>query len=380
MNRDALVIGGGPAGLAAAEVLAAAGHAVTVADRMPTLGRKLLMAGKSGLNLTHDSDRAAHLARIGAPALAPILAAFDAEAVQEWARGLGQEVFTGSSRRVFPTAMKASPLLRAWLARLAGMGVATRPRWRWVGWDDAFALDTPEGPRRVTPGATVLALGGASWSRLGSDGAWAGMLAARGVTLAPFAPANMGVSVAWSPHMAPHLGAPVKGVRLHAGGASARGDLTITARGLEGAPLYALSRAVREGAAVTVDLMPDADPTARLARRGKQSVTSALRRLGLSPAAIALAMEFGRGLPPTRMVTALPLAHDGPRPLDEAISTAGGVPFAALDDHLMLRAAPGVFCAGEMLDWEAQTGGYLLNTCLATGRWAGTAAARWLEG
>ena len=386
---DALVIGGGPAGLMAADALAQAGRRVVVAEGKPSAGRKFLMAGKSGLNLTKDEPFETFLAAFGEAAepLRPMLEAFDMNDVQDWARGLGQEVFTGSSGRVFPVAMKASPLLRAWLGRLAGMGVELRTRWRWTGWEGAdFLFDTPQGAARIAPGVTVLALGGASWARLGADGAWAGLLAERGVAVAPFKPANMGLAVEWSAPMARQFGRPVKGTALMAGEQVARGEYVISRRGLEGGGIYAISRAVREGAALWIDLMPDrsiSQIAKRLARpRGKASLSNHLRKaLQLDPARLALLMEFGRPLPEgaalARLIKALPVHHAGPRPLDEAISTAGGVMWRALDAGLMLRDLPGVFCAGEMLDWEAPTGGYLLTGCLATGLWAGRAAAGW---
>jgi uncharacterized flavoprotein (TIGR03862 family) len=388
----ALVIGAGPAGLMAAEELARAGFLVTLADAKPSFGRKFLMAGKSGLNLTRDEPVARLMTAYAeaAPWLAPMIAAFDAYAVQDWARGLGQELFTGSTGRVFPVAMKASPLLRAWLARLDGLGVARRTRWRWRGWEAGKPeFETPEGPRHLDADVTVLALGGASWARLGSDGAWAGILAAEGVGLASFAPANAGLAVNWSAHMRPAFGLPLKGVAFRAGPAMSRGEAVISARGLEGGGIYALSRAVREGDDLRVDLLPDVAPddlAKRLARpRGKASRANHLRKVAkLGPARTALLQEFGRPLPEdpaalARLIKALPLRHAGLRPIDEAISTAGGVMAPALDEGLMLRKRPGVFCAGEMLDWEAPTGGYLLTACLATGRWAGRSAAEFLR-
>ena len=390
---DALVIGAGPAGLMAAEMLASAGRSVTICDAKPSFGRKFLMAGKSGLNLTKDVPVDDLLQAYGndAPSLAPILRAFDAAAVQDWARGLGQDVFTGSTGRVFPTVMKASPLLRAWLARLDGLGVVRHTRWRWQGWDNGVTVfDTPEGQQRLKTRVTVLALGGASWARLGSDGAWAAFLAEKGVPLAPFQPANVGLSIVWSDHMAPVLGHALKGVAWHVGDHVSRGEAAISARGLEGGGIYTLTQYLRDGQPLTVDLLPDWDVekvTARLARpRGKTSMSNHLRKaLNLNKAQIALLQEFGRPMPLdpvalAHLVKALPVLHAGLRPMDEAISTAGGVPFSALDDALMLEALPGVFCAGEMLDWEAPTGGYLLTACLATGRWAGQAAAQYDPG
>nr|WP_276616147.1 TIGR03862 family flavoprotein [Rhodobacter sp. SGA-6-6] len=377
-----MVIGAGPAGLMAAEALASAGRAVVVAEAKPSPARKFLMAGKSGLNLTKDEALPAFLAAYSADWLAPMLRAFGPDQAMAWARGLGVEVFTGSSGRVFPLAMKGSPLLRAWLRRLEGMGVQLRSRWRWTGFDGAaFRFDTPEGMQILRPGVTVLALGGASWSRLGSDGAWVPWLAERGVEIAPWQPANVGLRVDWSPHMARHFGAPVKGavLRLTPGQSEHRGEFVISARGLEGGGLYPLSPALREGAGLELDLMPDvpeAEVQARLDRmRPGETAANRLRKLGLAPVAAALVMEWAKGHPLT-VVKRLPVRHAGLRPLDEAISVAGGITAAALSPDLELRALPGVFAAGEMLDWEAPTGGYLLTGCLATGLWAGRAAAR----
>ncbi|MBK1634245.1 NAD(P)/FAD-dependent oxidoreductase [Rhodovulum adriaticum] len=387
---QALVIGAGPAGLMAAEVLGAAGHAVLLAEAKPSPARKFLMAGKSGLNLTRAQpfdDFLSHYAE-AAPHLHPMLAEFGPDQVCAWAEGLGQPVFTGSTGRVFPRAMKASPLLRAWLRRLEGLGVRLRTRWRWMGWDGNRAVfDTPDGVRQVQAGVTILALGGASWARLGSDGRWADLLAGAGVPLAPFQPANAGLRVDWSAPMARVFGQPVKGVALRAGdGSWHRGEFVISARGLEGGGIYALTRPLRAGAPLVADLMPDwpVDKIVqRLSRpRGKASLSNHLRKaLRLDPVRLALLMEFARPLPEApadlaARLKALPIRHAGPRPLDEAISTAGGVCWDAVDGDLMLHACPGTYLAGEMLDWEAPTGGYLLTACFATGRWAGQAAAR----
>lgn len=383
---EALVIGAGPAGLMAADALAGAGHRVIVAEAKPSPARKFLMAGKSGLNLTKDEDAAGFAAHFSTSRIAPMLAGFGPGQVMEWARGLGQEVFIGTSGRVFPVAMKGSPLLRGWLARLAGQGVALRMRWRCTGTDaGAFTFETPEGAVRITARRTVLALGGASWPRLGSDAAWVPWLQATGVRVAPFRPANMGFTVAWSPHMAAHSGQPVKGVTLIAGSRRVRGECVITARGIEGGGVYAVSDLVRDGADLALDLLPDlavADVAARLARaRPGDSLANRLRKaLGLDPVKVALVMEWGRPLPAGQALAALlktlPVRHAGPRPLAEAISSAGGIRWDSLSADLELTCLPGVFACGEMLDWEAPTGGYLLTGCLATGLWAGRAAGR----
>lgn len=386
----AVVIGSGPAGLMAAQELAQAGCSVTVVEAKPSVGRKFLMAGKSGLNLTKAEDLPVLLKAYDEATdwLAPMIAEFDPNAVRQWAEGLGQKTFTGSTGRVFPVAMKASPLLRAWLAQLDRLGASLRTRWRWVGWDGAkLAFDTPDGPQSVKADVTVLALGGASWSRLGSDGAWASILAEKGVDLAAFEPANAGLVVAWSDHMKPVMGQPLKGVLFKSGSLVSRGEAVISKRGLEGGGIYSISKGVRQGADLTVDLLPDisADDLAkRLSRpRGKSSWANHLRKtLKLGSARTALLQEFGRPLPQSpdelaKLVKALPITCAGLRPLDEAISTAGGVRQTALDGGLMLTQLPGVFCAGEMLDWEAPTGGYLLTACLATGRIAGRSAAKW---
>ena len=388
--KNAVVIGAGPAGLMAAETLAQAGVQVTICEGKPSVGRKFLMAGKSGLNLTKDEPHATFMQAYGEAAgpLRPMIGAFDAGAVQAWAQELGQQIFTGSTGRVFPKAMKASPLLRAWLARLSEAGVQFNTRWLWRGWEgEALAFETPQGAQTLHPDVTILALGGASWARLGSTGAWAELL--EGVQITPFAAANAGIAVEWSDHMTKHLGAALKGVAWSCGPYVSRGEATLSAHGLEGGGVYSVSRGVREGQGLTLDLLPDLtvpEITTRLSRpRGKMSLANHLRKtLKLTPAQIALVQEMARPLPDglratARLLKTLPIKHAGLRPMDEAISTAGGVPFAALDAGLMLRDMPGVFAAGEMLDWEAPTGGYLISACLATGRWAGQHAAAWVN-
>lgn len=389
---QAVVIGAGPAGLMAAEQLAEAGHSVLVAEAKPSVARKFLMAGKSGLNLTKDEPPETLMRSYANAAdwLCPMITAFDAQAVQHWARGLGQTLFTGSTGRVFPETMKASPLLRAWLARLDAAGVEIKTRWRWKGWEaDALVFETPDGPQNLIASVTVLALGGASWARLGSDGQWAQILSSRGVELAWFEPANSALSVDWSPHMQPHFGAALKSVRWMAGDLGSRGEAAISATGLEGGGLYTLTPALRKGQPLYVDLAPDLDLQSLRARwssrKSKTTFSQWLRKsLNLSPQKIAVFHEMAKRsqlpLPgDVAVLKKLPILHAGLRPMDEAISTAGGVKRSALDDGLMLKTIPGVFCAGEMLDWEAPTGGYLLTACLATGRWAGRAAADRLD-
>lgn len=387
-QKTAVVVGAGPAGLMAADVLSSAGVSVTVVDRMPSVGRKFLMAGKSGLNLTKMEDPDTFAAAFGstAPAMMRALADFGPAEVVAWARGLGQDVFTGSTGRVFPVVMKASPLLRAWLARLAGRNVTFHTRWTWEGWrDEALLFATPTGPRTLTPDITILACGGASWARLGSDGAWARQLGG----VAPFKPANCGLRLNWSDHMQPFLGQPVKATQLTAGTATSRGEWIISRTGIEGGGVYAVSATARDGADLFVDLLPDltaAQIDARIAAAGPKTsrskmLTSALR---LPPVKVALLnemMQRSTNLP--RAVRAatikrLPLLHDGPAPLDQAISTAGGLRFDALDGFRLRMRRP-TWAAGEMLDWEAPTGGYLITASLASGRQAALQALAVLD-
>jgi len=396
-----LIIGAGPAGLMAAEAAMAAGGVVTVCDAMPSPGRKLLLAGKGGLNLTHSEPFPTFLTRYGDRAawLEGHLAAFGPEILRAWAAGLGIDTFVGSSGRVFPAEFKAAPLLRAWLRRLKGQGMRLLVRHRWLGWDadGACRFATPDGEVRYGAAATVLALGGASWPRLGSDGGWVGALAARGIGIAPLAPANCGFDIGWSAVMRQrHAGQPLKPVALSFAGRTLRGEIMLTETGIEGGAVYALSAALRDaiaadGAATLIlDLKPDWEE-GRLALalaqpRGSRSLSTHLPRTAhLSAVAVALLRET---LPeatlndPARLaaaIKALPLVLKAPRPLAEAISTAGGIRRDELTDGLMLRRLPGVFAAGEMLDWEAPTGGYLLTACFATGRAAGLAAAAWVS-
>lgn len=387
------IIGGGPAGLIAAEKLSEAGAQVDVFDAMPSVGRKFLMAGRGGLNLTHSEPAEPFLARYGdrAPFVEPWLQKMGAAALREWAHALGIQTFVGSSGRVFPEEMKAAPLLRAWLARLRGQGVRFHMRHRWLGWRcgkpdvDALRFETPAGQTQHAADAVVLALGGGSWAKLGSDGAWVRDLQSHGVPVAALRPANCGFDVAWSDHFRSRFaGQPVKSVSMACGGLRRQGEFVVSETGIEGSLVYALSAPLRDqidadGSAVALlDLAPDWPHEKVLAAvthpRGARSMSSHLQsRLGLTGVKAGLLRECASAddfKDPERLgqrIKALPLTLLRPRPIDEAISTAGGVAFDGLTAGLMLKAVPGVFCVGEMLDWEAPTGGYLLTACMASG-------------
>ena len=387
------VIGGGPAGLMAAETMAHAGLAVSVFDRMPSLGRKLLMAGRGGLNITHSEPLDRFRARYGAAAgwMGPHLDAFPPAALVAWCAALGQPTFVGSSGRVFPQSMKASPLLRAWLGRLSDLGVRIVPRADWTGWIAEGALRFRDGSIFAAD-ATVLALGGASWPRLGADGGWTSLLP--GVAITPLQPANCGFAVRWSEIFhSRHAGTPLKRIALSFAGQTVRGEAMITAAGIEGGAIYALSSALRDAIArdgtalLQIDLRPDLDPAALAAllaepRRGNSLANFLRKRIGLTPVAIGLVQEAlhdgADAAALATLVKALPVRLTAPFGLARAISTAGGIALEELDARLMLRHRPGVFIAGEMLDWEAPTGGYLLQGCLATGRAAGQGVIDWL--
>jgi len=396
------VIGGGPAGLMAAETLADAGIGVDVFDAMPSVGRKFLLAGKGGMNLTHAEPRPGFDARYGerAAALAPMLDAFGPDDLRAWAAGLGIETFVGSSDRVFPRDMKAAPLLRAWLARLRAQGVQFHMRHRWLGWTaQGLRFATPDGERIVQTEAAVLALGGGSWARLGSDGAWVPWLRERGVDVAALVPSNCGFDVAWTPHFRErHAGTPLQSVVVETGDGATRllGEATISANGIEGSVIYALSAGLREAIARDGDTVIHLDLSPGRTRerliedlswpRGTRSMANHLRsRAGIDGVKAGLLREAATAaqlLDPAftaGLIKRLPLRLLAARPIDEAISSAGGVRFDAMAKGAELIACPGVFCAGEMLDWEAPTGGYLLTACMASGRWAGAAARDWLS-
>jgi len=390
---DVLIVGAGPAGLMAAEQAAQAGMRVAVAEAMPSPARKFLMAGKSGLNLTKAEKPEAFLQYFDAiSSLKPILSEFGPDEVIGFAEGLGQEVFTGSTGRVFPTRLKASPLLRAWLARLDALGVVLLRRHRWIGPltpHTQHLFETPKGKVPLTAGALILALGGASWARLGSDGAWQRAVAAAGLPIAAMQASNVGMQRAWSAHMQPFFGQPVKNVELTVAGQRSRGEFVITQSGVEGGAIYALGRMLRQTPLAQIDFAPQLSVQVLRAmisnRKPKDSLGNFLRKsVKLDATKRALLFELTRPMPRDTegLVTAIkaaPLPLAGSCPIDEAISTAGGLSWEALTAKLMLKDVPGVFCAGEMLDWDAPTGGYLITACLATGRWAGRAAADYLS-
>ncbi len=402
-SQHVIIIGGGPAGLMAAEILSQAGVRVDLYDGMPSVGRKFLLAGVGGMNITHSEAYPAFLSRYAerAPQMAPLLRAFGAEALCEWIHGLGIETFVGTSGRVFPTDMKAAPLLRAWLKRLRDQGVVIHTRHRWVGWatDGGLLIHSPEGEKTVHSDAVLLALGGGSWSRLGSDGTWLKSLEGKGVPCVPLQPSNCGFEVsAWSELLVSKFaGAPLKNVAIGLADDKPRlGECVVTAVGIEGSLIYALSSPIREAinrdgsATVHIDLLPskplDKVQAALVKPRGSRSMSKHLHsQLGLDGVKAALLRELTPAEhfnDPVRLavdIKALPLTLVKARPMDEAISTAGGVPFEALDERLMLKPLPGVFCAGEMLDWEAPTGGYLLTGCFASGRAAGRGMLEWLN-
>lgn len=400
MKKSVAIIGGGPAGLMAAEHLAGKGHLVTVYDAMPTVGRKFLLAGKSGLNITHAEDYARFVTRYGAAnsRLRPVLDLMTSEAIRVWAADLGTETFVGTSGRVFPTAMKASPLLRAWLKRLEGMGVTILTRHRWIGFHgEALIFETPDGPKHITADATLLALGGASWPKLGSDAAWVPLLEAEGVDITPLRPANCGFDCDFSESFDTRFsGQPVKSVKATSAAGTTQGEFVISRGGIEGSLIYAHSASLRDAldrdghAELLLDLTPGrttenlATDLARQDRKGSFS-TRLKKAANLDGVKIALIREVtpeANRLDLTEMakrIKALPLAVKRPRPIAEAISTAGGVSLNAIDAQFMLTSRPGTFVAGEMLDWEAPTGGYLLTACFATGIAAADGIDRWLE-
>jgi uncharacterized flavoprotein (TIGR03862 family) len=408
------VIGGGPAGLMAAEALAEGGVHVDVYDAMPSVGRKFLMAGKGGMNITHSEALEPFLGRYGArqPQIAPLLDAFGPDALRTWLQGLGVETFVGSSGRVFPSDMKAAPMLRAWLHRLKEAGVRFHMRHKWVGWNNDVAADTarptlrfmtPTGEQQVATDAVVLALGGASWPRLGSDAAWGPLMSARDVPVEPLRPANCGFDATWSDYFRERFaGQPVKPVAITLtdvdGNVQHRqGEFVVTETGIEGSLVYALSATIRERlradaeATITLDLLPGLTAQRVLDEvtrpRGSRSMSSHLHsRIGLTGVKLGLLHEalskeaFADTTRLARTIKALPLKLVRPRPIAEAISSAGGIPFETLDSRLMIEHLPGVFCAGEMLDWEAPTGGYLLTACFASGLVAGRGALAYVAG
>ncbi|MCC6597529.1 MAG: TIGR03862 family flavoprotein [Alphaproteobacteria bacterium] len=401
-GKTIAIIGGGPAGLMAAETLSAQGFTVMLYERKPSVGRKFLMAGRGGLNLTHSEDIEIFIKRYGkhSTQIAPLIRAFPPQTLRQWCEDLGEKTFIGSSGRIFPESFKASPLLRAWIIRLEKQGVQFRTQHDWQGWDeDSLVFNTPNGPIKVKPDATLLALGGASWPRLGADGSWVSCMAAQGVKIAPLRPANCGFCIPWSDiFQARFSGHPLKPVIVHFKESATRGEIMITERGVEGGVIYALSALIREeidrgnSALVHLDLKPDLNAEniqIRLKKpRGGQSLSNFLRKtLNLSDVALGLLMEhhdrkiLGEYSPSqmTNLIKKYPLHLSSAFPIDRAISTAGGVTFETIDPNFMLLSRPGTFVAGEMLDWEAPTGGYLLQGCMAMGRHTAKGVISWLD-
>lgn len=401
MDKTVAIIGGGPAGLMAAEVIRARGVAVDVYDAMPSVGRKFLMAGRGGLNLTHSEPFEKFVARYGKrrARIEPLLRSFGPDELREWARGLGIESFVGTSGRVFPVGMKTSPLLRAWLRRLDEAGVQFHLSHKWRGWnaDRSLKFETPEGGKNIRADAAVLALGGGSWARLGSDGAWVGLLSQAGVKVEALKPSNCGFDAAWSPHFRDRFeGQPIKSVVLTFGSFRQQGEFILTKNGVQGSLIYAASAWVRDeiyakgNAIIQLDLAPDKTEAQLLEKlskpRGARTLASHLEKtVNIKGVKAGLLREFVPKEDFANMerlaasIKCLQIPLVATRPLDEAISSAGGVTFESLDENLMLRSQPGVFCAGEMLDWEAPTGGYLLTACFASGRAAGLGVLRWIE-
>jgi uncharacterized flavoprotein (TIGR03862 family) len=401
MQKSVAIIGGGPAGLMAAEVISARGVKVDIYDSMPSVGRKFLMAGKSGLNITHSEPFERFISRYGKHQgqIEPLLKKFGPDELRQWVHGLGIETFVGTSGRVFPVGMKASPLLRVWLKRLADSNVTFYLRHKWRGWDadQSLRFETPEAEKAIASDATVLALGGGSWSRLGSDGAWVPWLEQAGAQVEPLKPSNCGFDVAWTPHFRERYdGHPVKSVVLSFGSFRQQGEFIVTKEGVEGGLIYTASAMIRDEisargkAIISLDVAPDRSLewlAEKLSKpRGSRTLASHLEKtVGIKGVKAGLLHEF---LPKADFanlerlaffIKNVPLPLIAARPLDEAISTAGGVMFESLDENLMIRSMPGVFCAGEMLDWEAPTGGYLLTACFASGYTAGTGVLKWLD-
>jgi hypothetical protein len=383
---DVLVIGAGPAGLMAAEVLASRGREVTIVDSKPSFGRKFLMAGKSGLNITKEEsfDDFMQSFKEDKAKLEPMLKLFGPKKIKKWVQDLGQEIFVGSTGRVFPKSMKASPLLRAWLQRIKEYGVKFETNYKWIDWDDSFIFDTPTGKKSFKPKTVILALGGSSWSKLGSDGKWDKILKKRKINLNPFKPTNVGIIVNWSKFMQKYAGEPLKNIKISSGDLAVKGEAMVTKSGLEGGGIYELSSSLRDGGDLIIDLFPNLNLNHIIfllsKERKKNSIGNYLRKtLKLKGLRLALVNEVLRPLPSdvyelAHSLKNLKINYLGTQPIDQAISTSGGIPFEALDESLMLIDEPQVFCVGEMIDWKAPTGGYLLTTCIATGYWVGIRA------